>query len=101
MENQENLSQQKGAVWVVLSVAGSSSALLLSALFMLHPPIIHFLSGKGLILKISPVWNAGGLFIKTGLALAKLNKDLLEKRGMPVQEWHVILTELKCLSSIK
>lgn len=52
-------------------------------------------------MKISPVWNAGGLFIKTGLALAKLNKDLLEKRGMPVQEWHVILTELKCLSSIK
>lgn len=43
---------------------------------MLHLPIIHFLSGKGLILEISPVWNAGGLFIKTGLALAKLNKNI-------------------------
>lgn len=51
-------------------------------------------------MEISPVWNAGGLFIKTGLALAKLNKDL-EKRGMPMQEWHVILTELKCHSYIK
>lgn len=47
------------------------------------------------------MWNAGGLFIKTGLALAKLNKDLVEKRGMPMQEWHVILSELKCHSYIK
>lgn len=95
MENQENLSQQKGAVWVVLSIAGSSSALLPSSLFMLHLPVLHFLSGEGLILEISPVWNAGGLFIKAGLALAKLNKGSVEKRGMPMQEWHAILTELK------
>lgn len=101
MENQESLSQQKGAVWVVLSIAGSSSALLPSPLFMLHFPIMLFLSGEGFILEISPVWNAGGLFIKTGLALAKLNKGLVEKRGMPMQEWHVILSELKCHSYIK
>lgn len=31
---------------------------------------------QGFVLEISPVWNAGGLFIKTGPALAKINKDI-------------------------
>lgn len=45
---------------------------------MIYPPI-HFRSGKVLDLEISPVWNAGGLFIKTHLVLAKLNNDFMEK----------------------
>lgn len=45
---------------------------------MIYSPI-HFRSSEVLDLEISPVWNAGGLFIKTHLALAKLNNDFMEK----------------------
>lgn len=45
MENQENLSQQRGAVWVVLSIAGSSFALLPSSLCSIFQSYIFSLQG--------------------------------------------------------
>jgi len=73
--NQERLPQQKERFG--LSELGTALLCFLH-LFMIYPPI-RFLRGEVLVLEIGPAWNAGGLFIKTHLALAKLNNDFLER----------------------